>query len=65
MKSLSLERMEQVEGGDCLTEKMAFSGGIAVGLVVAGALTGGIAFAVAGLAWAWIGSAATVVACMD
>lgn len=65
MKKLELNQMENLEGGlsECLTNRLAGSAGIATGLIIAGALTGGIGFAVAGLLFAWGGSVASVVSC--
>jgi len=64
MKTLELKQMEVINGGaDCLTNATLFSLGIGAGILVLGAVTGGVGFAVAGLLWSWGGSVASVVAC--
>lgn len=63
MKILKLKQMEVLIGGDDCSDALFGTAGIATAIVIAGAITGGIGWAVGALLWTWAGAATTAVVC--
>lgn len=66
MKTLELNQMQVVEGGErSCTSVMVGTAGIATALVIAGALTGGVGWAVGAMLFTWGGAAAGAASCIN